>query len=148
MDVLLRGVSVYLLLLLVFRISGARTFADITPFDFVLLLIVAEAVQQALLGEDFSVTTAALLTVTLVGIDIAMSLTKQRVPWLEHFTESVPIVLVERGEPLIDRMKKARVNEEDVLSAARLSQGLRSMDEIEYAVLEKSGGISVIPKRG
>ena len=147
MDTVLRAVAIYAALLVVLRIGGKRTLGQTTTFDFVMLLIIAETTQQALLGDDFSVTNALLLIATIVGLDIAFSLMKRRSPKLDRLVEGVPMVIVENGKPLLDRMEKARVDEEDVLAAARESQGLKHMDQIEYAVLERSGGISVVPKR-
>src|SRR5690606_1879160 len=147
MDVLLRGAVIYLFLLLIFRISGPRALAQITTFDFVLLLIIADAVQQALLGEDFSVTTALLLIVVLMGMDIAFSWLKEHAPAFGRVVDGVPVLIVDRGEPLVDRMERARVDEEDVLTAARSTQGLSRMDEIDYAILERSGSISIIPRK-
>ena len=57
----------------------------------------------------------------------------------------MPLVLVEDGKPLKDRMRKVHVGEDDVLSSAGEAHGLERMDQIRYAVLEKSGGISVVP---
>src|SRR5690606_20801211 len=148
MDTILRAAAIYAALLVVLRIGGKRTLGQTTTFDFVMLLIIAETTQQALLGDDFSVTNALLLIATIVGLDIAFSLMKRRWPKLDRLVEGVPMVIVENGKPLLDRMEKARVEEEDVLAAARESQGLKKhMDQIEYAVLERSGGISVVPKR-
>jgi uncharacterized membrane protein YcaP (DUF421 family) len=127
--------------------AGKRTLSDVTTFDFVLLLIVGEATQQALLGEDFSLINAFLVILTLIGIDIAISLVQQRWPWLDKWIEGVPLVIVEHGQPLRDRLKRVRVSEEDILVAARERQGLARMDQIQYAVLERSGGISIIPKQ-
>ena len=70
MDAVLRAIAVYLVLLLLFRVAGRRTLAEITTFDFVLLLIIGEATQQALLGEDFSVTNAVIVIATLLFIDV------------------------------------------------------------------------------
>jgi uncharacterized membrane protein YcaP (DUF421 family) len=146
MEPILRGAIVYVVLLLVFRISGNRSLAQITAFDFVLLLIISEATQQALLGEDFSLTNAILVIFTLVMMDIGLSLWKQRSQQVDKIVDGVPIVIVEDGKPLRDRMDKERVDEEDILAAARERQGLERMDQIKYAVLERSGGISIIPK--
>lgn len=146
METVLRAVVVYLLLLIVFRLSGKRSLAQITSFDFVLLLIIGEAVQQGLLGEDFSLTSALLIVVTLVGMDIGISLIKQRSPWIDKIVDSVPLVLVEEGNLYQERMQKARVDVEDILAAARETQGLERLDQIKYAILERSGGISVIPQ--
>jgi uncharacterized membrane protein YcaP (DUF421 family) len=146
-DVVMRGLAIYIFLMLVFRVAGKRTLSDVTTFDFVLLLIIAEATQQALLGEDFSVTNAMVLIVTLIGIDIALSIWKQHSPRLAQVLEGVPLVIVEDGKPLRDRMDKARVDDEDVMTAARELQGLERMDQVKYAVLERNGGISIVPKQ-
>jgi uncharacterized membrane protein YcaP (DUF421 family) len=146
-DAVLRAAAIYAFLLLIFRIAGKRSLSQITTFDFVLLLIIGEATQQALLGNDFSITNALLIIVTLVGVDIGMSLWKQRSPALEKLVDGVPLVIVEEGKPLKDRMDKARVDEADILTAARELQGLERMDQIKYAVLERSGGISIVPKQ-
>lgn len=146
MDVLVRAASIYFVLLVVLRFGGKRTLGQATTFDFVLLLIIAETTQQALLGDDFSITNALLLIVTLIGLDILLSLLKRRWPMFGRIADGVPLVIVEHGHPLKDRMDKARVDEQDVLTAARERQGLKRMDQIEYAVLERSGGISIVPK--
>ncbi|NKE71589.1 DUF421 domain-containing protein [Candidatus Manganitrophus noduliformans] len=147
MDAVLRGLAVYIFLLIVFRIGGKRSVSEVTTFDFVLILIIAEAAQQALLGQDYSITNAFLLIITLLGADILMSLVKQRSPRAEKWLDGVPLIIVENGRPLHDRMDKARVDESDILTAARERLGLERMDQIKYAVLERSGGISIIPKR-
>jgi uncharacterized membrane protein YcaP (DUF421 family) len=145
MDAILRGASVYIVLLIVFRISGRRTLGEMTPFDFVLLLIIAETTQQALLGDDFSVTNAFLLITTLVLIDIVISYMKTRFDRFDRILDGLPMVLVEHGQPLRERLRKSRLDEHDILAAARRSQGLERMDQIKYAVLETDGGISIIP---
>lgn len=147
MESVVNALCIYLFLLVVLRIGGKRTLGQTTTFDFVLVLIIAETTQQALLGGDFSLTTAMLLIATLVGLDIVLSLLKRKWPKLDRLVEGVPMVIVEHGKPLWDRMHKARVDESDVLSAARELQGLKNLDEIEYAVLERSGTISIVPKR-
>ena len=147
MDSVLRALAVFIFLLLVFRIAGRRTLTEMTSFDFVLLLIISEATQNAMIGNDYSVTNGFLVILTLVGVDILLSLVKRRFPNVETWLDGKPMVLVSNGRPLKDRMAHARVDEADVLQAARERQGLARMDDIDYAVLEISGGISVIPKR-
>ncbi len=133
-------------MLIIFRISGKRSLAQITTFDFVLLMVIGEATQQAMVGKDFSMTNFALLTLTLVGIDIGLSLIKQRFEPVEKWLDSAPVVLVENGKLLTDRMEKARVDAADILTKARELQGLERIEQIKYAVLESSGGITIIPK--
>src|SRR3712207_512000 len=109
MDSILRGAVVYLVLLVLFRLTGKRSLAQITTFDFVLLLIIAEAIQQAMIDNDNSMTNAFLLVLTLLGLDIALSLVKGRSRLIERWVDDVPLVLVEDGRPLKERMDKARV---------------------------------------
>jgi uncharacterized membrane protein YcaP (DUF421 family) len=147
MDSVLRGVAIYFILLVILRVSGRRTLGQMTTFDFVLLLIIAETTQQALLGEDFSLTNAGLLIVTLIAVDIALSLLRERWPRLDRLIEGLPLILVEDGRPIKERVDKSRVGEEDIVAAARESQGIERMEQIKYAVLERNGGISIIPKQ-
>jgi uncharacterized membrane protein YcaP (DUF421 family) len=146
MDAVLRAAAVYSVLLLLFRISGKRTLAQATTFDFVLLLIIGEATQQGLIGDDFSVTKALLLVTTLLGIDIGISLLQDRFPRLGLALEGAPLVILEEGEPIRERLKKARVAEGDILEAGRLLHGLERMSQMKFAILERDGAISIIPK--
>ena len=145
MESVVRVVVMYIFLLLVFRIAGRRTLAQMTTFDFVLLLVISEQTQQAMVANDPSLTNAFLMILTLVGLDIALSLLKQRSPQIEKWLDGMSTIIVENGRPLKDRMEKARVDEYDILTAARHLQGLERMDQIKYAVLERSGGITIIP---
>jgi uncharacterized membrane protein YcaP (DUF421 family) len=147
MDAVLRAVAIYGFLLVIFRISGRRTLADITTFDFILLLIIGEATQQAMLGDDFSLTTAFVVITTLIVVDVLLSLLKRTLPRFGKAVDGVPMILVENGRPLQERMKKARIDERDIMQSARQTQGLERMDQIRYAVLEISGTISIIPER-
>ena len=146
MSIVLRSCAIYVFLIVIFRIAGKRSLAHVTTFDFVLLLIIGEATQQALLGEDFSLSNAFLVIITLVGLDVGLSLWKQRSPKMDRLLDDMPLVIVENGQPLKDRMEKARIDQDDVLAAARERQGLERMEQIKYAVLERSGGISIIPR--
>lgn len=146
MDVVLRALAVYLFLLLVFRIAGRRTLMEMTSIDLILLLILSEATQNAMIGNSYSVVNAFLVIITLVGVDIVLSQLKHRSPVLERWLDGLPMVIVDHGRPLKDLMDRARVDEDDVMASARSSHGLERMDQIKYAVLESSGGISIIPK--
>lgn len=146
MESLIRGVAVYGLLLLILRLTGKRSLGQMTTFDFILLLIISESIQNSLVGASYSFVSSLVLVLTLVMIDIGLSLLKPRVPALEKWLEGVPEVIVERGRPLGDRMRRSRADESDVLAAARQLHGLERMEQIKYAVLERSGDISIIPE--
>lgn len=147
MESVLRAVAIYFLLMVLFRITGRRSLAQMTPFDLVLLLIVAEATQQGLLGNDFSVTNAFVVILTLIGIDILLTFLTHRSRSLDRWVNDVPLVLIEDGRVIDDRLRKARVSVDDILEQARMTQGLERMDQIRYAVLERSGGVSIIPRQ-
>ncbi len=146
MDAVVRAAVLYFVLVLVFRVSGKRSLSQITTFDFILLLIISEATQQALLGDNFSLTNALLSIITLTVLDIGLSILKQRFPGLDKALESTPLVVVEDGRPIRERMMKSHIDEADIMTAARERQGLERMEQIKYAVLERSGGISIIPQ--
>jgi uncharacterized membrane protein YcaP (DUF421 family) len=145
-DSVIRALVVYLLLLVLFRIAGKRSLAQTTPFDFVLLLIIAEAIQQALLDDDSSMTNGFLVVLTLVSANIGISVLKQRWPRAAKVIDSAPLVIVDEGKLQRQRMDRERVDETDILHAGRQLEGLARLDQIRYAVLEQSGGITVIPK--
>jgi uncharacterized membrane protein YcaP (DUF421 family) len=146
MESVIRPALVYLFLLLLLRLTGKRTLAQITTFDFVLLLIISEASQQALIGEDNSMINGAIVVATLIGLNIVMSLLKQRSKWFDRLLDDIPLVIVADGKALKERMYKSRVDEEDVLDAAREGHGLERMDQIRHAILERDGKISIIPR--
>lgn len=145
MDAVLRGMAVYVVLLLLFRLTGKRALSEVTTFDFVILLIVSEATQQALLGEDFSIMQSALVIGTLLLLDRMSDYLSLRSDRFQRWTESVPVVLVDDGRPLTDVLAKCHVSLDDVMTAGRELHGLERLEQIKWAVLERSGGISVVP---
>jgi uncharacterized membrane protein YcaP (DUF421 family) len=146
MDAVLRAIFVYVFLLLMFRLAGRRTLSEMTSFDFVLLLIISEATQNAMIGNDYSIINGVLVITTLVGLDVLLTNWKHRSAFIERWLDGLPMILVDNGRPLEDLMDRARVDREDILAIARESQGLERMDQIKYAVLEVGGGISIVPK--
>jgi uncharacterized membrane protein YcaP (DUF421 family) len=146
MDALLRAAAIYAFLLVILRLAGRRTLGELTAFDFVLLLVIGEAAQQALLGEDFSLARALSVVGALAAAQVAFSLLKERYPALGRWRERVPVVVVADGLCLRDPMREARIDERDILEAARRLQGLERVDQIKYAVIE-AGGITIVPKR-
>lgn len=144
MDSVLRAAALYMALMVLFKIAGRRSLAELTTFDFVLLMIIGEATQQALLGDDFSMTNALMVIVTLIAIDVGFSLLKQRSTWVSRLIDGGPTIIVENGRILQDRMRHARLVEADIMEAARSSQGIEALEQIKFAIIERNGKISVI----
>ena len=136
---------IYVFVFLILRLGGKRTVGEMTTFDLVLLLIISEAIQQSLIDDDNSITGGLLAITTLVFIDIMVSLVSNRFRKLDHLLNGVPLIILKDGKPLYERIRKSRLQVEDILEAARKFQGIDSLDKIKYAVLEKDGKISIIP---
>ncbi|WP_434458605.1 DUF421 domain-containing protein [Stutzerimonas urumqiensis] len=147
MDAVLRAAAIYFAVLVLFRLAGRRTLSELTTFDFVLLLIIGEATQQALLGDDFSLTNAVLVIVSLISLNIGLSLIKRQFPGFGKYMDGEPMLIVEYGKFLEQRARKSRVDVNDILEAARYTQGLERLDQIKFAILEKDGKISIIPNQ-
>jgi uncharacterized membrane protein YcaP (DUF421 family) len=145
MDTVLRSLAVYLFVLVVFRISGKRTLSQITTFDFILLLIISEATQQGLLGNDYSIINAWVVIASLIVLDVVFSWMEGRWPGFGRVVGSLPIVLVEHGRLLEDRAKREGVTLSEILAEGREKHGLERLEQFKYAILERHGGISVIP---
>ncbi|BBP65161.1 DUF421 domain-containing protein [Pseudomonas sp. Cab53] len=146
MDSVLRAAAIYVALLVLFKIAGRRSLAEITTFDFVLLMIIGEATQQALLGDDFSLTNSLMVIVTLIAIDVGLSLLKLRSRWVSQLIDGGPTIIVEDGRILHGRLRHARLVEEDIMEAARASQGIETLEQIKFAIIERNGKISVIAR--
>ncbi len=145
METVLRAVGIYFILLIVFRIAGRRALLQMTSFDLILLLIISEATQQALLGDDFSVTGAALTIITLVVLDITLGYIKKKTGWFDYLLDGSPVILVENGRVLDNKLKKSGITLDDILVSARTNQGVYEIAKIKFAILEKNGHISIIP---
>jgi uncharacterized membrane protein YcaP (DUF421 family) len=144
MEMVLRALAIYFILLVVFKILGRRALLQMTSFDLILLLIISEATQQALLGNDFSITGAMLTIITLVVADMLFCFIKKQIPHAESALDGSPVILMDHGVPLTEKMRKVDVSLDDILVAARQSQGVTEPEEIKYAILERSGHISII----
>jgi uncharacterized membrane protein YcaP (DUF421 family) len=146
-DSMLRACAIYGFLLLSFRLAGKRTLAQMTSFDLVLVLVIGDTTQGALIGNDDRIGTVVVVVGTFIVLDVVLGWFKARSATVDHLIDGLPLVVVDRGRPLRERMGREGIDDIDILTAARERHGLTRMDEIEYAVLEASGGVSIIPKR-
>lgn len=145
MENVLRAVIMYVFLFIIFKISGRKTLLEMTIFDFILVLIISEATQQALLGEDFSLTGAMITIGTLIFIDKSLGLLEKKIPKLNLWLNGSPIILIENGKVLDQRLRKCSLSEDEIMEVARQQGGLENLADIKFAILEKNGKISIIP---
>lgn len=146
MDSIVSGLAIFVFLLVIFRITGNRSLAQITTFDAVLILIIAEAIQEGMVSSDESLTNAFLLVVTLLGFDVLLAILSVRSPFLERWINGAPVLLVNDGYVHNDVMTRARVSRDDVMEKARQQFGIERFDQIKHAVLERDGSVTVIPR--
>lgn len=146
MESILRAGFIYIFLMIVIRISGHRTLNEMTTFDFILLLIIGDSTQQAITGTDYSVTNAFLVVITLVTLDMLMSFFKQKSPEFEKLIDGMPVILINNGHLEKKILEQLHIDVSDILESSRKLHGLESMDDIKYAILEKSGDITIIPR--
>jgi uncharacterized membrane protein YcaP (DUF421 family) len=137
-----RGALVYLAVLLLLRLTGKRQVGQFTPFDLVLLLLVSEAVSSSLSGGDDSVVGAVISVATMLGLNQGLGWVTTRSVRLERLIEGRPQFLIENGCVQYDVLKRESLSKNDLLAAIR-TEGCFTPDEVEYAVLETSGRISV-----
>jgi uncharacterized membrane protein YcaP (DUF421 family) len=148
MESVIRGAVVYAFLFLIFRVAGKRTLAQTSPFELVLLLIISETTQQAMVDSDHSITNAFLLIMTLVGLSIVLSVIKHRSRAASRWLEGLPVLVMRNGAWDREAGDNTRVDEADVVAAARSRQGLERLDEVKHAAIENDGSISIVPRKG
>ena len=146
MDIVLRGIFVFVFLYVLMRMIGRRELSSLEPFDLILLIVLGDAVQQGLTQDDYSLTGAFLAIGTIAIMQVAVSYANFRFPKLRPVLDGEPIVVVQDGKPIEKNLKRERVTIEDLAAAAR-KQSIAKIDDVQWAVMETSGAISFIKKQ-
>ena len=141
MDILIRSLVVFGFIWLVMRVGGRREVAQLSAFDMILLVTLGDLIAQGVVQEDYSLTTMAIAVSTFTLASIALSTLGYRAPGLRPLLVGRPRIVVRDGEPDLDVLHGERMSLDDVREAAR-EQGIRSLREIELAVLETDGSFS------
>jgi uncharacterized membrane protein YcaP (DUF421 family) len=145
MDIALRTIVVFSLVMLITRVIGRRELGSLAPFDLILLVVVGDLVQQGVTQSDESVTGALIVISTIAILTVAVSWISFRSRRARLLTEGEPIVLVQDGRPIERNMRRERITLEDIEEEARQSQ-ITSVAELRWAILEDGGRISCISR--
>ena len=145
MDLVLRTVFMYLLVLVLTRTVGRRELGSLEPFDMIMLIVIGDLVQQGVTQSDYSITGMAIVITTLAVMTVLFAYAGFKFDRLRPVIEGEPIVLVKDGEVLERNMKTQRLTLHEIESEARMQQ-IGSLEEIRYAILETSGKISFVTK--
>ncbi len=127
------------------RLIGTRELGQMTSYDFVLVVVIANAVQNALVGGDTTLVGGLDSALTLLAVNRAFAWLLTRYPWLEHSLLGEPVVVVSDGRFRWDSMRREGLTREEVMAGLR-EHGIASVDDVRLAVLEIDGSISVIPR--
>jgi uncharacterized membrane protein YcaP (DUF421 family) len=142
-----RTLVVYVALLVGLRLVGRRELGQMTPFDLVVILLIANALQNAMVGPDTSVFGGLLSAFTLLTVNWLLSKLRVRIPWLRKAAEGEPILLVAGGQVLMARLNKMNLDRADLEQAIR-EHGIADLSKVDTAILEVDGTMSIIPKEG
>jgi uncharacterized membrane protein YcaP (DUF421 family) len=143
MSLVIRAACAYFILLFSVRLIGRRTASMMAPFDLIVLFMFAGITVTAVLGDDKSMAGAFSAICTIGLMHIGVSLAKDRWDWFGRLVDGTPIVVFEAGRFNEDRMRRLRLQPQDVLAAAR-QRGLQRLDQVRYAVAERDGKVSIV----
>ena len=142
----LRAVAVYLVVMVLVRVSGKRAVGQFTPFDLVLLILIGNAVQNGMNGGDNSLTAAAILSACLIGLNYLVAWASSRWPSVRHVVEGKSVELARDGHVFRDVLRRELVSRADFDKAMR-EAGCGELDHIHKAILETNGHITIITRK-
>ena len=146
MDLVLRALVLFAGVYILLRVVGRRELAQMEPIDFILLIVLGDAIQQGLTQDDYSVTGALTVIFTIAAIQVVLGYITYRSRKVRAVMEGEPVILIEDGRVIERNLHRARIAEDELAEEARLSQ-VTSLNDVAWAVLETSGKISIIPKQ-
>lgn len=144
LEIIIRTLFIYLVILVGLRLTGKRQIGQMTPFDLVVLLLISNAVQNAMTGGDTTLLGGIAAAVTLLLGNSILSHLRLKNSKIRVFSEGTPTVLVSDGRKIQENLKKEEIDTEE-LDAAIREHGMRDINEVDLAVLEIDGTISVVP---
>jgi uncharacterized membrane protein YcaP (DUF421 family) len=144
-QIVVRTVVVYLAVYVGLRFMGKRELGQMTVFDLVVILLIANAVQNAMVGPDVSVAGGVLAAFVLLAVNRGISTLRLRGEVWGRLLEGTPTVLIEDGDFVVPHLRKEGVERSELEMAMR-EHGVESVQEVRLAVLETDGSISIVPK--
>jgi uncharacterized membrane protein YcaP (DUF421 family) len=145
MDIVLRAAVAYVFIVFLLRIIGRRELSSLGPTDIVLLVVMGDLIQNGVTQSDYSVTGVFLAVSTIALMSVGMSFITFKSPFAQRLVEGEPVILVEDGNPIAKNLKSERLNVDDVAEQMR-GQGIESLEQIKWCVLESSGSMSFVKK--
>lgn len=145
LTILLRTILIYLILMLTIRVMGKRQLGELDVGELVITILLSEIATTPITNPERPIMQSILPIVTLSLLEILFSLLILRIPFFKSILSSRPAVVIERGIIKYNMMKKVRLSLEELVSQVR-QNGIYDLCEVDYAILEENGKMSVIPK--
>jgi uncharacterized membrane protein YcaP (DUF421 family) len=142
----IRSAVVYLFLLIAFRLAGKRQLGQMTAFDLIVLLVISNVLQNAMIGNDNSLGGGLLGATVILLLNAAVAWLTFRHKRVERLIEQTPTVLVRHGQILRENLRRERLSLPELRAALR-REGIVSLRDVRYVLLEEDGHLSVIPSR-
>jgi uncharacterized membrane protein YcaP (DUF421 family) len=146
MDLVGRAVVMFLLILLLVRVVNRRELSKMEPYDLVLLIVLGDLVQQGITQNDYSITGASIVIVTMTLLSIFTAYIAYRLPGFGRVLDGEPVILLENGRPLEKNLRRERISLGELAAEARQND-IADLGSVRYAVLETSGSISFLTDR-
>jgi uncharacterized membrane protein YcaP (DUF421 family) len=146
-EIVFRTVVVYIAVFGLLRLAGKRELGQMNVIDLVVILVIANAVQNSLNGGDTSLIGGIVAAATLVAVNVVVDRVGRQVPFLERFVKSEPTLLMQDGKFLDKNLEQENITKDEVAMSAR-EHGIGDLSDISEAILEPDGSISVIPNEG
>ena len=144
-EIVVRTAIVYLFLVVVLRLSGKREVGQLSILELIVILVISDAVQNSMVGDNTTLWGGLVAVLTLVAVDQLLNLWSRRSRRLRRALEGEPRLLVRDGRLLTRAVSEERIEVDDIRSAVR-AHGLARIEDVRLAVLETDGSISVIPR--
>ena len=141
-EIILRSVTVYILIVLAIRLFGKKEFSQLTIIDLVFILLISNSVQNAMVGNDTSLLGGMIAATSLFITNYLLKIILFKNRKISKWLQGDPVLLIHHGHILEDNLRKERITEEELELAAR-EHGIISLNEVDLAILEIDGNISI-----
>jgi len=144
-DKILRAAAVYFFLLIAMRLTGKRQLGQMSAFDVVVLLMLSNIVQNAMIGNDNSVTGGFIGATTILVLNYGIARLTTANKRFERLVEGAPTLLVHNGKVIEEHLRRELVTRDELMAALR-RQGILKIDEVRFALLEETGAITAVKR--
>ncbi len=146
MQLVFHSAAVFILVWLLVRVVGKREIGQFSPFDFVILVVIGDLVAEGVIAEDTSLTGAVIAASTMGVMTVVVSWVSWRFQGTRSALEGVPTLLIRRGQIIDEALRLERLDVADLHEAAR-ENGIRDLDDVEWAVLEQDGSFTFFERQ-